>query len=360
MNQAIACVGPLILLAAAWACGAPLAPDAAPEPPTAIIEVPRLTERGRLDAEWLCFVADDKYLVARYSWPECGGLMVAWDTATLKASGQWKVGPRPASSPLGPLCAFDPDKKCLIYLDEGLPRCRSIEGWKQVELAGWRDAPRELRSLTRRAIWFAESTRGIYVASDPASLLLRRWTPRDTPPALVLEKHFGTVHCVGLDQACATLAVAHQVDKDTHQLTVIDVQQKEALSSTQLRVSARCMSLSPDGKSVAVGFADGTLAMYECATGKRALSIPTGANRAIWAVAWRGPLVAFATNDRPPEMNVRVFDIEQKKYILTDAAGGVAPPEAIALSNDGKRLATLGADGVIHLWRLDKKGRTDK
>jgi len=343
---------------AIWMAVIPRPIGLAADPPKPTTDIPQAPEAGRIEPEWLGFVAKDRYLIARYSVGEGGAMMVAWDTATLAKSAEWKVAAPGFFTPPGPLCAYDSHNKTLLYLDDGLPKSRSIEGWKSVELPRLSDEPIKMRRFSRRSIWFSEKTKLIHLLfDDGGSLELRQWTGDRNAPKQAFEMRYGPrLDCAELDETGVTLAIAHVDDKakDAFRLDVIDVARKETVSSTRLKVQARCMAFSPDGKSVIVGFANGTLVVYECATGKQSHSIPTGANRSIWAVVCRGPLVAYATNDRPPQVNVRVYDLARKKHVLTDVAGDKAPPEVIAISGDAKRIATLGGDGTIRMWKIEE------
>jgi WD40 repeat protein len=108
---------------------------------------------------------------------------------------------------------------------------------------------------------------------------------------------------------------------------------------------ALCISVSPDGKTLATGGSDGFLRLRDTGTGleRAALDAHTGRVCAV-AFAPKGKLLATCGADH----NVRLWD--NSGSALRTLAGHRRPVFAVAFSPSGEMLASAGEEGEIRLW----------
>jgi WD40 repeat protein len=113
------------------------------------------------------------------------------------------------------------------------------------------------------------------------------------------------------------------------------------------------IAFSPDGARVLTsGWTDGSVRVWETATGRECLRIQTGAAQVIaLALAPGGKVVASAGFDQNPEGpgKVALWDCATGRRLVQIERKGWRP-KAVGFAPDGKTLATAADDGSVHIW----------
>lgn len=138
---------------------------------------------------------------------------------------------------------------------------------------------------------------------------------------------------------------------------------KELASLTGHKAVVRCLAFSPDGKVLATGSYDDTVKLWNVSPPKELASL-TGHRGAVFGLAFSpdGKTLAAGSGDG----NVKLWNIVTRREVATLSkrrASRLAlfSPEGQALPAfkavafvvfcpDGKTLATVDSDGVVHLW----------
>jgi WD40 repeat protein len=118
-------------------------------------------------------------------------------------------------------------------------------------------------------------------------------------------------------------------------------------------VPAEALAFSPDGKSLAVGSADGNLQIVNVADGKLVRAMP-GHTSAVTSIAFHpgGNLLVSASKDR----TLRLWNPANGQALKT-LEGHEAWVEGVVFTTRGTRIASVGADHTVRLWDLAEPGK---
>jgi RNA polymerase sigma factor (sigma-70 family) len=113
-------------------------------------------------------------------------------------------------------------------------------------------------------------------------------------------------------------------------------------------------AFSPDGSTLAAGGADGTIPLWDVATGKLLREL-RGPGQHVRAVAWSPDGKTLATSEYQEKIEVesiRLWDVETgKEQRHVESSWGLV--ESLLFTADGKTLISGGRDSVIRLWNVD-------
>jgi RNA polymerase sigma factor (sigma-70 family) len=111
----------------------------------------------------------------------------------------------------------------------------------------------------------------------------------------------------------------------------------------------RGLAYAPDGKTIATSAFDGTVRLWEAATGKELRQIAVGPQTTLYSVVFSPDGQHLAVIDGGD--SVRLFEAENGKPAGTlDAVGGAAMLRSAAYSKDGKQVIAGAEGGNVRVW----------
>jgi WD40 repeat protein len=197
----------------------------------------------------------------------------------------------------------------------------------------------------------ADSTVRLWEVADPrAPHLISTLPPSDTSP----------VNGLAYAHDGHTLAVVSDV-----QVTLWDLADRAHPARRAGQVpgveGAKSVAFSPDGKTLALAAADGSLGLWPIAGGPvvRFNEQPVGRTAAVNTLAFAPDGKTLASGGA--EQNIQLWDIADPRHPAkagTPLTGFDGPVETAVYAADGTILATAGDDQMIRLWTLPPANQT--
>ncbi|MFO0823697.1 MAG: WD40 repeat domain-containing protein [Gemmataceae bacterium] len=335
--------------------------------PLSTIALVEQEPKGRRDAQWMALLEKGRFLAVRYSLPKVrdeppDGVVEIYETATgkrafsevVRRGGQEasEVPPRCAVSLAGDWLAFGSKEVQIRNLPNHQP---NLPGWVK------KDAQPPVKLLNVARLWVGEAD-SLYVENGvrfDGRYSLERWvqvTGKDRFESQQLlsggDDTFA-ITAVDLNPLAGKFAVALQCNRVENKPVIecwaFGEKQKPEKKTIALDVSASALAVSPNGKTIAAGFKDGSVVWFETASGKATRRWLLGGST-VGCVVFHptGELVACSTLDGKGKLNVFCLNLLTGEKV-SSFVGDETHVSLICFSLDGERLATFGMKG-IKIW----------
>jgi WD40 repeat protein len=295
---------------------------------------PLLTLKGAAtDGHAVCWSPDGRRLATS----RAGAAVAVWDAAGGQELATLK-------GPAGPLTSvrWSPDGRRLA----GAAPDGSVTLWDADMGAEVGRVPTHLvESYEGSLCWSPDGRR---LAAGCRDLTVRVWDPASGEERLMLRGHTGSkISTVAWSPDGTCLASGERGWNAEVKVWRLDTPPQPF----PLRVGARRephleVRWSPKGRKLATAHQDGTVKIWEAATG-RPLAILRGHTGDVWTAAWSPDGRRLASGGR--DATVRVWDAEEGRLLAT-FAGNDGPVASVSWSPDGQRLACGREGAPVTVW----------
>ncbi|MFO0889520.1 MAG: protein kinase [Isosphaeraceae bacterium] len=249
----------------------------------------------------------------------------------------------------------------LAPVDELLRNCaKELRGWEWNYLSRWfRESPYQIPGLPMLGREVAWSTDGKSLAATYADGAVRLYS-RDSDGRFGAKPKLTILAHTNMGLAVRFLADGrHLISLGQDGLIKVWDLTAEPDANGSLTVAARtfpsgssrptCLSTSRDGGLLAVGYADGTLTVYEFHSGKVLKTIPAH-QMSISAVEFNPDATKLATG--ADDATAKVWDVASGKQLLLFSEH-MAPVDGLAWDPTGRLIASASMDTVMRLWEAE-------
>jgi len=281
-------------------------------------------------------------------------LAFAPDGVEVAASGYhevttWKVADGAPSRRLGGMAerihdiAYSPDGKWLATASGDPGQFGSVQLWIS-EPGGGGKLARDLLETTDSVFAVAFSPDGTKLAAGGADRAVRVWEVATGKELALIEDHADWIFDIAWSPDGKRLATASR-DKTSK---VFDVEKKESIATFPGHAeTVFCVAFTPDGKAIATGGADNQIRVWNPDEDAKQSKVVGGFGGNVFRLLFHpdGKTLLATGADKV----VRVFENFAAKQALSGHADWVY---SLALSPDGKSIASGSWDGEIRLWNL--------
>jgi WD40 repeat protein len=240
--------------------------------------------------------------------------------------------------------AYSPDGKWLATASGDPGQFGSVQLWI-AEAGGGGKLARDLLETTDSVFAVAFSPDGTKLAAAGADRALRVWEVATGKELALIEDHADWIFDLAFSPDGKRIATASR-DKTSK---VFDVEKKESIATFPGHGdTVYCVAFAPDGKSVVTGGADNQVRVWNPDDDAKQTRVVGGFAGAIFRLQFHpdGKTLLACGADK----TARIFENFAPKSTLQGHNDWVY---SLALSPDGKTLATGSWDGEVRLWTLE-------
>ena len=317
------------------------------------IMIPVRHDGARVGVEWMDFTPDGSRLLVRHSIPDSNDDMLRiYDAKNGREAASIRI-PRKGnirSMPSHPVSISSKGDQ-LLFIQQGELRLGPLDANRPTSLA----ESRPVKGGGYPAfVWLNEKSDGAFLGSEASSQFrLDRLDFATGRKEQVLETGNPATFFAGvtINIPAKKLALAATDVLNRNSVECWSLGPKPTKVTIHPPDEPRSVALSPDGKSVAVGFKSGPVSWYETETGRLIRTVPKFGLFPAHGLAYHpsGEFLVCGTGDRKAMSNLFVLHLatgEVVNRVIADP-GGVS---AICFSPKGDRLAVYGNSGDLRIW----------